>query len=147
MSLDKPSEETLRKMLEIQWQDHFQTRMQTWKALEITALLAVAVVGIDWRTGDHFVTAVASLLLILVAQFGIMITLKHRKVERTKFELISSFEKQLGVAIESLNIPEELSWFSIFDFRKSNTPLFIMRALFIIQMFAVGYGFLHLISK
>src|SRR5271157_3510193 len=118
MSLDKPSEETLRKMLELQWQDHFQTRMQTWKALEITALLAVAVVGIDWRTGDRFVTAVASLLLILVAQFAIMITLKHRKVERTKFELISSFEKQLGVAIEGLKIPEELSWFSIFDIRK-----------------------------
>src|SRR5947209_12268335 len=79
------SEAALLKTLEIQWQDHFQTRTQTWKTLEISALLAVALVGIDWRIGNPLVTIVAASLLILVTQFGIQITLKHRKVEREKF--------------------------------------------------------------
>jgi hypothetical protein len=52
MPSTKPSEETLRKMLEIQWRDHFQTRLQTWKALEITSVLAVALVGFDWQAAS-----------------------------------------------------------------------------------------------
>jgi len=144
MPPDKPSEETLRKMLDIQWQDHFQTRAQTWKALEITGILAVALVGLDWRIDNRIVTIVASVLLLLVAQFGVSITLRHRKVEVTKFRIITSLEKQLGVADESLQLPQPISWWSIFDPRKSNTSLFILRTLVIIQLFAIGYCFLRL---
>ena len=143
---NKPSEETLRKMLEIQWQDHFQTRMQTWKALEITAILAVAVVGIDWKVAKAPVTAFASFLLFLVAQFGISITIRHRHVEETKFRIISECEKQLGIADENLSLPKSISWWSIFDLRKSNTSLFIMRTLFIIQVFAIGFFVVRLFS-
>ena len=54
------------KLLEIEWQDHFQTREQTWKALHITALLAVALVGLDWQVKQAGLTVAASILLFLV---------------------------------------------------------------------------------
>ena len=156
MSVEKPSEESLRKMLEIQWQDHFQTRAQTWKALEITALIAIALVGLDWRISNPIVTVGAAILLIVIAQFGIQITLKHRRVERTKFIIIANLEKELGLeklekqfskANVRLDAPEPLSWWSIFQIRKSNNPLFIMRMHFVIQLFAIGYFVLRLLSR
>lgn len=145
MASNTPSEETLRKMLDIQWQDHFQTRTQTWKALEITAVLAVALVGLDWQIGNRIVTIGVAALLFIVAQFGILITLRHRAVEVTKFRIIASLEKQLGIADESLKLPQLTNWFSIFQFWKSNTSLFILRVHFIIQVFAVGYCILRLL--
>ena len=139
MSPAKPSEETLRKLLEIQWQDHFQTRVQTWKALEITSVLAVALVGFDWRVDNRIATACGAILLFLIAQFGVLITLKHRVVEITKFKIISKLEKELGVADNNLKLPQPISWWSIFVFWKSNTPLFILRMYIAIQLFAIGY--------
>ena len=139
MSTKKPSEETLRKLLEIQWQDHFQTRTQTWKALEITTLLAIALVGFDWRVNNHIATIGGAVLLFLVAQLGILITLKHRVVEITKFRKIFELERELGVADENFKLPQPINWWSIFRFSKSNTPLFILRMHFAIQVFAIGY--------
>jgi ABC-type siderophore export system fused ATPase/permease subunit len=134
------------KNLEIQWQDHFQTRAQTWKALEITGLLAVALVGLDWQIGNRAVTIAATILLFLIAQFGIFITLKHREVERTKFKKIAELEEKLGIADEKLQLPQPISWWSIFNFQRSNSPLFILRMHFIIQLFAIGYCVLRLFS-
>ena len=156
MSSKKPSEESLQKMLEIQWQDHFQTRTQTWKALEITALIAIALVGLDLRFSSPILTVGVAILLLVIAQFGIQITLKHRQVERTKFLIIASLEKELGLGkLEKqfaegsvhLTPPEPLSWQSIFQIRKSNNPLFIMRMHFAIQLFALVYLVLRLSSK
>ena len=145
MSSTKPSEDTLRKMLEIQWQDHFQTRSQTWKALEITSILAVALVGFDWQVDNRIATIGGAILLFLVAQFGVLITLKHRIVEATKFRKISELERELGIADENLKLPQPISWWSIFQFRKSNTPLFILRMHFAIQVFAIGYCIMRLL--
>src|ERR1043165_834245 len=148
----KPNESSLLKLLEIQWHDHFQTRTQTWKTLEISALLAVALVGIDWRLGNPLVTIVAASLLLLVAQFGIQITLKHRRVEEIKFKIIASLEQELGLhgllheAAPKIKKPEPLSWWSIFRVKHSNTPLFILRIHFVIQLFAAGYLVLRLIN-
>jgi hypothetical protein len=145
MSPTKPSEDTLRKMLDIQWQDHFQTRSQTWKALEITSILAVALVGFDWQVDNRIATIGGAILLFLVAQFGVLITLKHRIVEITKFRKISELERELGIADENLKLPQPISWWSIFQFRKSNTPLFILRMHFAIQVFAIGYCIMRLL--
>lgn len=137
--LHKPSEETLRSLLEVQWQDHFQTRAQTWKGLEITAILTVALVGLDWRVDSPVVTVVTAALVLLVAQFGVLITLQHRKVEVRSFEIIVSIEEQLGASHPNFKVPLPLSWKSIFDIRLSNTPLFILRLYFAIQLFALIY--------
>jgi hypothetical protein len=80
--------EILLKCLELEWQDHFQTRIQTWRTLEIVAAIAVGLVGIDWQIGNRFATSAAALLLIAAAGFGVLITRRHRKVEREKFENI-----------------------------------------------------------
>ena len=141
---EKPTEETLLKALEIQWQDHFQTRSQTWKALEITAILAVALVGLDWRLDNPIATIGTAFLLMLVAQFGIQITLRHRNVMVTKFRIITSLDEQLGIADPTLKLPKPISWRSIFLLRQSNTSLFILRMHFIIQLFAIGYLVLRL---
>lgn len=145
MDSKKLSDDVLIKLLEIQWQDHFQTRAQTWKALEITAVLAVALVGLDWQIDNRVITLGSAILLFIVAQFGVLITLKHRRVEITKFALIASLENQLGVADENLTLPKPINWFSIFQIRKSNTPLFILRMHFIIQLFAISYCILRLL--
>lgn len=110
-------------MLDIQWQDHFQTRSQTWKALEITSVLAVALVGLDWRFDKPIVTIVCASLLILVAQFEIQIVLRHRKLMETKFRIIASIEEQLGIAAPDLKPPQPISWWSIFVFWRSSTLL------------------------
>jgi hypothetical protein len=145
MSINKqPSEETLRKMLDFQWQDHFQTRTQTWKALEITTIFAVALVGFDWQVDSRVVTVFVSILLFVVSQFGISITLRHRVVEATKFNKILEIEKELGLADENYKIPQPISWWSIFLFWKSNTPLFILRMHFAIQLFAIVYCIMRL---
>lgn len=138
-------DETLRKLLEIQWQDHFQTRSQTWKALEITSVLAVALVGFDWRVDNRIATICGGVLLFLVAQFGVLITLKHRLVEITKFRKISELERELGVADENLKLPQPINWWSIFQFSRSNTPLFILRMHFVIQIFAIGFCLVRLL--
>jgi len=147
MSSERPSEETLRKMIEMEWLDHFQTRKQTWKALEITALLAVALVGLDWRVGEPIVTTGAAILLLIMAQFGIQITQKHRAVERRCFRLIIGYEEELGITDPEFKETQLLSWWDIFRFRKSHTPLFIMRMYFVIQLFALGYLISRLLKR
>jgi hypothetical protein len=140
-----PSEETLRQNLAIQWQDHFQTRAQTWKALEITGLLAVGLVGLDWRIDSRVATFCASMLLAIVAAFGMLITLRHRSVEVEKFRRIAAIEKQLGIG-DGKDGPSPIHWWWVFLFRRSNTSLFILRMHFAILVFAIGFGLLRLFS-
>jgi hypothetical protein len=144
----KPKEEALLKQLEIQWNDHFQTRVQTWKALEITALIAVALVGIDWKINNQLVTIVVALLLAIVALFGMQITIRHRnRVEVTKFKIITSLEKKLGFVDIKLELPKNIHWWDVFLFWKSNTSLFILRMQFVILVFAIGYLVLRLFIR
>jgi len=145
MSTIKPSEETLRQMLNIQWQDHFQTRTQTWKALEMTSVLTVALVGFDWQVSNRIATVCGAILLFLVAQFGVLITIRHRNVEITKFKKISELERELGLADKNLKLPQAINGWSVFQFWKSNTPLFILRMYFAIQLFAIGYCIMRLL--
>ena len=135
----KATEEALLKQLDLQWQDHFQTRSQTWKALEVSALVAAALVGLEWQIGGG-VTIVVAGLLVLVALFGMQITLRHRNVvEITKFKRITVIERQLRVDDPSLGLPQPMRWWHVFLIKKSSTSLFIMRMQFVILLFAVGY--------
>lgn len=136
----KPSEAALLKLLDIQWQDHFQTRSQTWKALEITALIAVALVGLDWKIDNRLVTLVVAGLLAIVALFGMQITVRHRNnVEVMKFKIIKSVGEELGLVDSKLELPNPIRWWYVFLFWKSNTSLFILRMQFVILLFAIGY--------
>ena len=62
----EPTEAALLKMLEMQWQDHFQTRVRTWKSLEIVTPMIVALVALDWGLKNALATVVAAILLLFV---------------------------------------------------------------------------------
>jgi hypothetical protein len=134
-SMDK---DALLKLLEAEWQDHFQTRGQTWKALEIAALLTVAIVGIQWQAPLALVKIVSSVLLIGVSLFGMQITFRHRNsVEKTKFTVITEIEKQLKFKASGFGIPKNITLFDIIKFCKSNTSLFLLRMQGIILILGI----------
>ncbi len=147
MESKKPTEAALMKLLDIQWQDHFQTRSQTWKALEITALISIALVGLDWQIDNRLVTVAAASLLAIVSLFGMQITLRHRnKAEITNFIIIQSVSKELALDDSKLELPKPIRWWDIFLFWKSNTSLFILRMQFVILLFAIFYLLLRLLG-
>ncbi len=137
------SEEVLLKCLEMEWLDHFQTRSQTWRTLEIEAALAVGLVGIDWRLGNVFATSAAALLLIIAAWFGALITGRHRKVEIEKFGNIIELERELKLpeagVFKDVKPPQAIRWLDVINPRRSNTPLFILRMHVILMIFGIIY--------
>ena len=132
------STENIIQLIQIQWQDHFQTRTQTWKSLEIAAILSIALIGMDWKLDSPIATIVASGLLFFVAFFGMLITIRHRNsVERTKFQIIGELGAKLGLNEPDLSIPDKIRWWQVFLIWKSNTSLFILRMHFIILLFVL----------
>lgn len=116
------------KMLEIEWQDHFQTRQQTWEALKVAALLTVALVGVQWSAGTAIVGVLAAALVIGISLLGMQITLRHRNsTEVNKFTIIGAIEKKLGMAAEDLPAPDCISLHDLFTLKQSNTSLFLLR--------------------
>lgn len=133
----KPS---IEKGMELAWQDHHHARNQTWEALKIEALLAIALIGIDVsEIVNPAIPYIGSALLFLLSISGIMITLHHRELERRKFRHIMHCEEALGLRkyIDGVKPPSPIYIWDIFTFWKSNTILFIMRMHFTILIIAV----------
>lgn len=128
VDVSEVDDEALLKVFETEWQDHFQTRSQTWRALQIAALLTVAIVGIQWTAANPFVGISSSLLLMGVSLFGMQITFRHRNsVEVKKFTVITEIEKRLRFKASGLGIPDRITVRDIFRWRKSNTSQFLLR--------------------
>ena len=133
VDVSRMKNDALLKMFEMEWQDHFQTRKQTWMVLQAAVLLSVAIVGIQWTAANSVVGIFSSILLIGISLFGMQITLRHRNsVEVTKFTVIYEIEKHLGLKSSGLKVPNRISVFDIFKFCKSNTSLFLLRMQLII---------------
>lgn len=131
---------SIEKGMELAWQDHHHARNQTWEALKIEALLAIALIGIDVsKIISPAVPYLGSILLFLLSISGIMITLHHRELERRKFRHIMNCEEALGIRkyIDAVKPPRPIYIWDIFLFWKSNTVLFIMRMHFTILMIAI----------
>lgn len=125
----------LLKLFETEWQDHFQTRRQTWQALQTAVLLTVAIVGVQWKATDPLVGVLSSILLIGVSLLGMQITFRHRNsVEVTKFTVITAIEKELKFHATGLGIPKHITILDIFKIWKSNTSLFLLRMQAIILL-------------
>ncbi len=100
------------------WKDHHHARDQTWKTLQMEAVLAAGLVTVDAKFGIPLATIVTALLVIIASLAGVMITLRHRELEQRKFIHIMNCEEELGLhridilplkreAIEELGIEED----------------------------------------
>jgi hypothetical protein len=139
-----PSADTLRQQLDIQWRDHIQTREQTWKALQMVAVLFVGYVGSGLKVDKPWIIRAGGAVCILAASFGIAVTMHHRKVQSIKFKYIYRLEENLGLHCENLlgdiSPPGPFKWAFVFNFREICKPTFIMLLMHIaILVLAAAY--------
>ena len=140
MQDENTDKETLRKALELEWNDHIQTRRQTWRTLEIEAILIVGLVGVDFKFDNPLVVVVLGVLVIVSTISGMLITIHHRKGQIQKFRTICKLEETLG--LESFihgEPPQEFQWLDIINPIKMNTPLFIVRMHIAMMLFTLLY--------
>jgi len=88
--------------MELAWRDHHHARDQTWKAVQIVAVLGAGLVTVDAQFGNPVATDAAAILVVLVAFFGILISLHHRKLECRKFVHLMNCEEHLGLRRKDL---------------------------------------------
>ncbi|MBN2009645.1 hypothetical protein JW960_09910 [candidate division KSB1 bacterium] len=79
------------------WTDHHHARDQTWKVLQMEAVLGAGLVTVDAQFGLPIATVVAAALVVISSIAGISITLRHRGLERRKFIHIMNCEEELGL--------------------------------------------------
>jgi len=151
MAEKTPTEETLRNQLQLEWQDHIQTRSQTWKTLEIEAALVLGLVGADLKFDNVGVAVILSVLLIISCISGIGITVHHRRGQIRKFTHIDRIEEVLGLhqkgLLDAVHPPSEFKWIDILIPWRNNTPLFILRMHIAIMIFTVIYAFARILIK
>ena len=157
-STERPEPESLRLAMEAAWRDHHHARDQTWKALQIEAVLGAGLITVDAQFGMPLATSAAGVLVILSTFFGILISLNHRKLERRKFIHITNCETLLGLHHDDIipwdsrdgsldskhelirdgavSVPSKLTLRDIFNFKVNNTAVFILRMHFAIMLFA-----------
>ena len=157
-----PDKETVRAAMNAAWRDHHHARDQTWRALQMVAILGAGLVSIDVGYGSMAATTAAGVLVVLAAWFGLSITKNHRALERRKFIHIMNCEEWLGLHQDELiplkthhegkedkapadvrdswvAVPASFSFWNVVNLRKHNTSLFIMRLHLAVMLFAVVF--------
>lgn len=141
----KADPDSIRSAMDLAWRDHHHMREQTWKALQIEAVLAAGLVGVDWQIQNAYATFAAGILVVIAAFFGILITLHHREAEIRKFTHIVNCEEMLGLHRDDLlhpgstNIPRRIRFIDIFNPKVQNTAIFILRMHVALMSFAALY--------
>ena len=138
-----PTDESLRHQLQIEWQDHIQTRQQTWESLKIEAVLVVGLIGADLKFSNIYIVIIIGIILFFSSLSGLAITIHHRKGQIRKFIHIDRIEERLHLHIPGLLDdvfpPKPFKWIDIINPCKVNTPLFILRIHIAILLFTVVY--------
>lgn len=135
--------ESIRQAMELAWRDHHHARDQTWRALQIEAILGAGLVSVEAQYHNAIATTAAGALVIIASLFGVLISLHHRKLEIRKFVHITNCERALGLHRENLfppqtvALPSELKLRHVFKLSVRNTSVFILRMHFAIFLFAV----------
>ena len=62
--MDKPDNETVRLAMELAWRDHHHARDQTWKAVQMEAVLGAGLVTVDAQFGNTIATFAAATLVV-----------------------------------------------------------------------------------
>jgi len=94
---DGPCYESLISTIECAWRDHHHMRDQTWKTLQLEAVLCAALVAVEFKYENLLATLLGAILVILAGFFGLGITWQHRIRERDKFTHILNCQRKLGL--------------------------------------------------
>jgi hypothetical protein len=140
VSVPDPQPESIRMAMDQAWRDHHHARDQTWKALQMEAVLAAGLASVDVQYHNVLATTLMAVLVALSTASGILISLHHRKLERRKFSHILSCEEALGLhknLITDVSLPAELRLRHVFMPSVRNTAVFILRLHFAILFFAL----------
>ena len=97
MSENKIEKDHVMKTMELAWRDHHHARDQTWKTIQMVAVLGAGLISVDFKFENEMATLIASALVIMAAVFGIFITWHHRKLERRKCLHIMNCEEYLNL--------------------------------------------------
>ncbi len=153
----RPDPDSVRMAMDHAWRDHHHARDQTWKALQMVAVLGAGLVTVDAEFENPIYTLTAGLLVVLGASFGLSVTHRHRGLEIRKFVHIMNCEQWLGLHRDDLipeddgklgskpqrvrdgavRLPRPFSLLDIANPRVHNTALFIARTHAAIALFAV----------
>jgi hypothetical protein len=148
-SVQPPDNEAVRLALQLAWQDHHNARDQTWRALQIEAVLGAGLVTVDAQFRNPASTLATAVLVIFAALFGILISLHHRKLEHRKFVHIKNCEEYLRLHRKDLipsydedklggvKLPEKFSFWAVLNPRQQSTSIFILRMHITIMLFAI----------
>lgn len=144
-----PDNDTVRLAMELAWRDHHHARDQTWKALQIVAVLGAGLVAVDAQFGNRGATIAAAILTVFAAFLGILIWLHHRKLECRKFTHIMNCEEYLCLHRKDLipwfeddneagvKRPETFCFWVVFDPRQRSTAIFILRMHVATMLFSI----------
>ncbi len=154
---EKPNSESVKAAMDMAWRDHHHARDQTWRVLQIEAILGAGLVTVDAQFQSLWATMSAGVLVILAAFSGMLISWHHRKLERRKFIHIMNCEEWLGLRRDDLiplaaddlqqdtrpcrvkdgtvTVPRRMRPWDIVNPRVQNTAVFIMRMHFAIASF------------
>jgi len=137
----KPDPESIRMAMDQAWREHQHARDQTWRTIHMDVVLAIGLVTVQSQFKTIRFTACAAALVILVALFGLLITIHHRKYQIKKFTHIMNCEKKLGLLkeniIEKVETPQKIGITDILYPKKHNTVLFIAWIHIIIILFTI----------
>jgi hypothetical protein len=162
--MDNPTDESVRLALQMAWNDYRHARDQTWKTVEIVAVLGAGLVTVDAQFKNVFATLLAGLLVIVASAFGVLISIAQRKAERRKWIHITNFEMFLGldqtdlipvankylkdaaltpdIQDAQISIPPRFKFWDAFNPKVQNTAMFILRmhlAIILFVLVVVGF--------
>jgi len=162
---EKPTEESVRMAMDLAWRDHHHARDQTWRALQIEAVLGAGLVTVDAQFHNAIATGCAGALVIIAALSGFLITRHHRRLERRKFIHIINCEEWLGLHRDDLiplaaedpkkdqrppmvkegavSVPSKVGWWSILNPCVQNTTVFIAR----MHLAIIAFGVLMIVLR
>ncbi len=150
MEKNIPNKEVLLNQLKIEWQDHIQTRNQTWRTLQIEVFLLLCLIAVDLKFDNKWVTLMFGIVIIISNLLGVRITAHHRQAQVRKFTHIDRLEESLGLhspgLLDEVHPPPKFKWTDVISPLKTNTPLFILRMHIAILTLTVLYIIVNFIN-
>ena len=150
---ERPLDDAVIGALNQAWQDHHHMRDQTWRVVQMEAMLCAGLVAVEFTYGNVATTVLGAILVALIGYCGFCITWHHRKREKEKFQTIAKCQEQLRLSPGVIEIPEEEgkdqkdpiiapktlreALLCALNLRKNNTFLFLCRLHLVMILFSL----------